>query len=145
LKPKEYKLNGPEGLENWYSRGKKAGKKVTKYRKGACANCGAMTHSQKDCVERPRKKGISTLIIGAKWTGEDIQQDEIVQKIELDFEGKRDRWNGYDPSSQLEEIEKWKIVEEKRLEKRKEKRLEKQKERELKRLENPNGMFIITI
>ena len=24
------------------------------YRKGACKNCGAMTHKEKDCVERPR-------------------------------------------------------------------------------------------
>jgi len=34
-----------------------------KYRKGACENCGAMTHKKKDCMERPRK-------VGAKYTGE---------------------------------------------------------------------------
>src|SRR5690606_624099 len=34
-----------------------AGAAATKYRKGACANCGSMTHDAKSCVERPRKLG----------------------------------------------------------------------------------------
>src|SRR3954471_12229803 len=56
----------------WYDRGKKLGAAATKYRKGACENCGAMTHKTKDCLSRPRKKG-------AKWTGKDIQADEVVE------------------------------------------------------------------
>lgn len=28
-------------------------------------------------------------------TGKDIQPDEIVRNVELDWDGKRDRWNGY--------------------------------------------------
>ena len=50
----------------WYQRGKFKGPAATKYRKGACSNCGAMTHKAKDCVERPRKKG-------AKWKPVDIK------------------------------------------------------------------------
>lgn len=74
----------------WYDRGRKAGPAATKYRKGACENCGAMTHKKKDCLSRPRAKG-------AKWTGRDIQADEVVQEVKLGWDAKRDRWNGYDP------------------------------------------------
>ncbi|KAL7894861.1 Pre-mRNA splicing Prp18-interacting factor domain-containing protein [Trichoderma sp. SZMC 28014] len=73
----------------WYDRGKKAGPAATKYRKGACENCGSMTHKAKDCLSRPRAKG-------AKWTGRDIQADEVVQDVKLGWDAKRDRWNGYD-------------------------------------------------
>jgi pre-mRNA-processing factor SLU7 len=75
--------------KEWYDRGKKKGPAATKFRKGACENCGAMTHKAKDCLSRPRAKG-------AKWTGKDIQADEVVQDIKLGWDAKRDRWNGYD-------------------------------------------------
>ena len=40
-------------------------------------------------LQRPRK-------VGAKYTGLDIAPDEYVQpNLQLDFDGKRDRWNGY--------------------------------------------------
>jgi pre-mRNA-processing factor SLU7 len=73
----------------WYDRGKKLGPAATKFRKGACENCGAMTHKTKECLSRPRAKG-------AKWTGKDIQADEVVQDVNLGWDAKRDRWNGYD-------------------------------------------------
>lgn len=73
----------------WYDRGKKLGPAATKFRKGACENCGAMTHKTKECLSRPRK-------LGAKWTGKDIQADEIVEDVKLGWDAKRDRWNGYD-------------------------------------------------
>ncbi|KOS22324.1 Pre-mRNA-splicing factor SLU7 [Escovopsis weberi] len=73
----------------WYDRGKKAGPAATKFRKGACENCGSMTHKSKDCLSRPRAKG-------AKWTGKDIQADDVVQDLKLGWDAKRDRWNGYD-------------------------------------------------
>ncbi|KAF8430168.1 Pre-mRNA splicing Prp18-interacting factor-domain-containing protein [Tirmania nivea] len=84
----------------WYERGKRAGPAATKYRKGACENCGAMTHKTKECLSRPRK-------LGAKWTGRDIQADEIVQQVELGWDGKRDRWNGYDPREHDQVVEEY--------------------------------------
>ena len=57
-----------------YKRGARAfkGEAKQKYRKGACKNCGAMTHKATECMDRPRK-------IGAWKTGEDIKKDEVVQ------------------------------------------------------------------
>jgi pre-mRNA-processing factor SLU7 len=65
---------------------------VYKFRKGACENCGAMTHKKIECMERPRK-------IGAKFSGKDFAGDEYINEVPMDYEGKRDRWNGYDPNS----------------------------------------------
>ena len=84
----------------WYERGKKLGPAATKYRKGACENCGAMTHKAKECLSRPRK-------LGAKWTGKDIQPDEVIQDVQLGWDAKRDRWNGYDPSEYRRVIEEY--------------------------------------
>ncbi|WYZ45545.1 hypothetical protein EsH8_VIII_000861 [Colletotrichum jinshuiense] len=88
----------------WYDRGKKAGPAATKYRKGACENCGAMTHKAKDCLSRPRAKG-------AKWTGKDIQADEVVQDVKLGWDAKRDRWNGYDPKEYRNVVEEFNEME----------------------------------
>lgn len=89
----------------WYDRGKKAGPAATKFRKGACENCGAMTHKAKDCLSRPRAKG-------AKWTGKDIQADEIIQDVNLGWDAKRDRWNGYDTKEYRHVIEQYEQMEE---------------------------------
>ncbi|KAG0650315.1 Pre-mRNA-splicing factor slu7 [Hyphodiscus hymeniophilus] len=97
----------------WYDRGKKVGPAATKFRKGACENCGAMTHKTRECLSRPRAKG-------AKWTGKNIQADEVIQKVDLGWDAKRDRWNGYDSKeyknvideyAQLEELKKQAAVE----------------------------------
>ncbi|ORZ24417.1 Pre-mRNA splicing Prp18-interacting factor-domain-containing protein [Absidia repens] len=104
------KRKGPKfGADDnyWYARGKRAGPAATKYRKGACENCGAISHKTRDCVDRPRKKG-------AKWTGKNIQADEIVQDADLDWDEKRDRWNGYDPKEHDQVIEEYNKVEEAR-------------------------------
>ncbi|KAF9062126.1 Pre-mRNA splicing Prp18-interacting factor-domain-containing protein [Rhodocollybia butyracea] len=87
----EEEENRPRDLDTWYDRGATAGPAATKYRKGACENCGAMTHKKKDCLERPRKKG-------ARFTNKNIQADEVIQNVELGYAAKRDRWNGYDPA-----------------------------------------------
>lgn len=68
-------------------------KSANKFRKGACENCGSMTHKRRDCLERPRK-------VGAAWSGKDIAPDEILQdSLDNDnWDEKRDRWAGYDPA-----------------------------------------------
>lgn len=91
-------------LSKWHERGKRTGPAATKYRKGACENCGAMTHKTKECLSRPRKHG-------AKWTGKDIQADEVVQNVDLGWDAKRDRWAGYDPSEYRQVVEEYEEME----------------------------------
>ncbi|KAI0358435.1 pre-mRNA-splicing factor SLU7 [Trametes cingulata] len=91
-------------LDNWYDRGAKAGPAAKKYRKGACENCGAMTHKKADCLERPRKKG-------AKYTNKDIAPDEVIQEVATGYDAKRDRWNGYDPAEHKRVYEEYEAVE----------------------------------
>lgn len=79
---------------------------ATKYRPGACENCGAMTHKKRDCLERPRK-------VGAKYTNKDIAPDEVIlPEIEHNFDSKRDRWSGYEPEMYKHNIEEFNKVEE---------------------------------
>jgi pre-mRNA-processing factor SLU7 len=94
------------GTKDWYKRGTKGDVK-TKFLKGACENCGATTHTKKDCVERPRK-------ISAKKNGKNLMPDEFIEDLKLDYEGKRDRWNGYQPEDYQEVIQEWEKVEEAR-------------------------------
>ncbi|ORM41403.1 Pre-mRNA-splicing factor Slu7 [Babesia sp. Xinjiang] len=77
-----------------------------KYRKNACANCGAVTHDAKSCVERPRKKG-------AKYTNSNICPDEYIeQNSAVGYEAVRDRWAGFDASTHQLLVEEYKDVEE---------------------------------
>lgn len=91
-------------LDNWYDRGAKAGPPAKKYRKGACENCGALTHSRRDCLERPRRKG-------AKFTGRDLAADEVIQEVASGYDAKRDRWNGYDPAEHRRVYDEYAAVE----------------------------------
>ncbi|KAF9501873.1 hypothetical protein BDN71DRAFT_1584909 [Pleurotus eryngii] len=94
-------------LNSWYDRGLKAGPAAKKYRKGACENCGSMTHKKQDCLERPRKKG-------AKYTGKNIQADDVIQDVAAGYAAKRDRWNGYDAAEFKKVYEEYAAVEEAR-------------------------------
>lgn len=77
-------------ISQWYSKGAKVQSNSTKFRKGSCTNCGSMSHKVKECCERPRK-------VGAKYSGKVAKFDEVVEKLDLDYEAKHDRWAGYDP------------------------------------------------
>ncbi|KAJ3194479.1 mRNA splicing protein [Irineochytrium annulatum] len=105
------------GIDDWYDRGKTLGT-AKKYRKGACENCGAMTHKTKDCLDRPRR-------VGAKFTRKNIAADEAVQSVNLGFEAKRDRWNGYDPSEHSKIVEEWELIDMERQKIREQKAKEK--------------------
>ncbi|KAK1045264.1 mRNA splicing protein [Friedmanniomyces endolithicus] len=93
----------------WYTRGSTTttAPKATKYRKGACENCGSMSHKGKDCLQRKRKHG-------AKWTGRDIAGDEKVEEVRLGWDAKRDRWNGFEAGEYREVVEDFEVVEEMR-------------------------------
>eukprot|EP00053_Salpingoeca_punica_P020562 m.211894 g.211894 ORF g.211894 m.211894 type:complete len:582 (-) comp19096_c0_seq1:227-1972(-) len=92
-------------LDVHYVRGT-TGQVATRYRKGACENCGALTHKKSECIERPRKAG-------AKFTGKDIAPDEIIVKdLSLDFESKRDRWAGYDVNEYQKVIHEYEAIDE---------------------------------
>lgn len=83
-----------------------------------------MTHDAKSCMDRPRK-------LGAKWTGKNIAPDEKIEQFELDYDGKRDRWNGYDAASYAHIIERY--------EARDEARKKYLKDQQLKKLEEKNN------
>ncbi|KXT14349.1 hypothetical protein AC579_3994 [Pseudocercospora musae] len=89
----------------WYNRGSKKGPAATKYRKGACENCGSMSHKEKDCLQRKRKAG-------AKWTGKGIAADEEVKDVKLGWDAKRDRWNGFEADEYKRVVEEYQELEE---------------------------------
>ncbi|KAH8312010.1 hypothetical protein KR044_009027 [Drosophila immigrans] len=93
-------------LDNRAPKGLDTTRLVTKFRKGACENCGAMTHKRKDCLERPRK-------VQAKYAESIVVHDEhIVSDASINYDEKRDRWSSYDPSNHREIIEEYEKVEE---------------------------------
>lgn len=105
-RPQNEEKKGVAKVGEWFQRGVNLDSITTKFRKGACENCGAMTHKKKDCMERPRK-------VQAKFTGAAIAPDEHIQpNLELDFDSKRDRWNGYNPSEYTAIVEEFEKVEE---------------------------------
>ncbi|ETN00366.1 hypothetical protein PPTG_18061 [Phytophthora nicotianae INRA-310] len=80
-----------------------------KWRKGACKNCGAMSHKTNECVERPRK-------VGAWKTNKDLKSDDMVVDVrsekfgKLAFDAKRDQWLGYDPKDHSKTVERYEKV-----------------------------------
>lgn len=132
--------------------------RATGYRKGACRNCGAMTHKTAECVERPRSNK------QAAWkTGMDIKPDERVVDVtrgglqKITYDAKRDRWHGYDGSDQKRTIEKFNLMDSERRrlrkeetrtqeeEKRKQKKEERLKKKEEKKLEKKKAKSLASV
>ena len=105
----------------------KKGGKIIAFRKGACKNCGSMSHKERDCLERPRSKAKS-----AYKTGITSSHDDVTMKLEdhgkINYAAKRDAWKGYDATKFSEVVEKFQIVEEER-NKRKLKEIEETKKK----------------
>ncbi|KAJ0397760.1 hypothetical protein ATCC90586_005148 [Pythium insidiosum] len=88
-----------------------------RWRKGACKNCGAMSHKTTECVERPRK-------VGAWKTNRDLAADEVLVDVrsqqfgKLAFDAKRDQWLGYDPKEHDKTVDRYEKIEAARRQKR---------------------------
>ncbi|KAJ2895408.1 hypothetical protein MKZ38_006594 [Zalerion maritima] len=93
-----------EGIEP-YALAKKSAPARTKWKKGACENCGAEGHKAVDCLQRQRKKG-------AKFTGQDIQADDVARESASGWDAKRDRWYNYDPREHKKTISRYEEMEE---------------------------------
>ena len=74
------------------------------WRPGCCDNCGSQAHKTKECLERPRKRS-------AKLGGEVTGRDEWVEQPKLDYDGKRDRWSGYDSREHTKVVERYEKAE----------------------------------
>ena len=105
-RPQEDKQKSFSSIDQWYQRGTNTQSVAKKFRKGACENCGAMGHQKKECFERPRK-------LGAKFTKRNMAADDYVQPhLDFSYDGKRDRWAGYDPAEHKHIIAEYERIEE---------------------------------
>lgn len=85
----------------------------TVYKKGACKNCGAITHKEKDCLERPRSSKKAAWKSGLDIAPNDIDF-EFSQHGKLSYAAKRDQWKGYDTNEYKDVIERYERLEEER-------------------------------
>lgn len=77
----------------------KVGIATARFRRGACENCGAITHKTSDCLERPRK-------VSARFAGSQLAVDEVNRsgKSANSYDAKRDRWGAYDVSTHTDRV-----------------------------------------
>lgn len=108
---------------------RQAGTHVGVFKKGACKNCGSMSHKEKDCVERPRSKAKSAWKTGVGMAPptSDVQL-ELSKFGKVSYDGKRDQWAGYDPAEHRETVARYeRLEEERKAQAKKERRLAKEK------------------
>jgi pre-mRNA-processing factor SLU7 len=80
-------------------------KSRTLFKKGCCRNCGASTHQDKDCLERPRSSKKSAWKTGVVIAADDVVVD-FSKHGKLSYDAKRDNWQGYDPAEYNDVIER---------------------------------------
>ena len=84
----------------WYERGTSRKPVSQDFIPGSCTNCGATTHTAKNCLEKPHK-------LGAERLGKRLAPDDReIKDLKLSYDGKRDIYNGYNPEEQLKLAEK---------------------------------------
>ena len=102
---KEPEKNKFSSINDCYKKAPKTGKVSTKYKAGACENCGGTGHTKKNCIEYPRT-------VGAKYTNICAPDDLEQPSLTLTYDGKRDRWNNYDVSDYQKVVEEYQKIEE---------------------------------
>lgn len=139
----EKKKKKKANLNTWYKKGKDTiVYQSTKFRKGACKNCGSMDHKAKDCMERPRRKK-------AKFTNKNIAPDRQIENLDgkLDYAAKRDNWSNYDLDNYQEVFDKYKILEKERRKMLNQKftkeQLKNRKDEDKKNLEEESDTFAV--
>ncbi|CAG5087497.1 Similar to Slu7: Pre-mRNA-splicing factor SLU7 (Mus musculus) [Cotesia congregata] len=114
-RPQPEKQKTLSGIDDWYRRGVDTSKVAKKWKPGSCENCGAEDHIKKDCFDRPRK-------VGARWNNKNIAPNSFAQpSLSTDYDGKRDRWAGYDPAEHRAIVEEYQKIEDAKREIRAEK------------------------
>ena len=97
-----------EGSKKWRVRTKTTFQ-AKKYRKGACENCGSMTHKKADCLERPRQ-------VGAKHSNKNIAADEFYEGGDHStWDAKRDRWSQFQQDDYARVVERFERMQELKL------------------------------
>ncbi len=114
-----------DGIHNVAQKNISSEARGQKWRKGSCENCGSMTHKTKDCLERPRAKT-------AKQLNTTLGTDDTLTEVKLGFDGKRDRWNNYNPSEYAKVMERYDRIEQEKKKARAAELLDKLKRKQAK-------------
>lgn len=84
-------------LSQFVKHGRLRNKEIVKWKPGCCKNCGASTHTEFDCPERPRKRT-------ARITGESIIEKEVIEEEDLSYDAKHDCYANYDKTRWWHEV-----------------------------------------